>query len=176
MDPSTIMALLQLAVTAYSAANQPKPPGNTQTAQPAGGGTQRAESVFGAGQQTRTSGPPQTVDPQSFSPTGIGQTLMMGTQQPQLPGIYDESQGPAKPLVQQPPKKKEPGIGDVLSQAPEALAAIAPLLMNQPQRPQALVIGAQGGGQGGSMVPGFNLPKRTTIGELLNSLPRPRYG
>lgn len=92
-----------------------------------------------------------------------------------LAAAADPNKAPtSKPI----PTKDEGGLKDVLKSLPGALADVAPLLaLFQPGQAQNHygIIGGQGGPQG-QLVQGMNLPKRPTIGELLQALPRARYG
>lgn len=177
------LATIGSTVAANEAA--PKPAGNLVTPQAQGGAkTPAASSVFGTGlPQTSTPAPPGVSLGQFIDPMVMKTAMTPGTN----PGAFDANAGPAHPMPGEgtpqapsaaPTKGATPGIGDTLSQIPQALATIAPLLGlgQQQQRRQSVVLPAQGGGHGGEMVQGFNLPHRTTIGELLASLPRPRYG
>jgi hypothetical protein len=160
-------ALIGGAASMAAADKNAKGPG--QSPLPAAGGAPNpsAQSVFGTGL-------PGLVDQQPVQPT-IGQYI-----DPGLAAVM--AQGPPKPEAAKVPEPQKgtsnPGVGDVLAQVPEALAMVAPLLamaQNQPRK-TLTPVGAQGGGHSGQMVQGFNLPQRRTIGELLTSLPRPRYG
>lgn len=156
-------------------------PGPAQTAAPAqGGGNTSAANVFTQNVPDTTQGPPKPVEVNQFSSPGIGAALASAPAAPGATTMYDPNAGPAKPMPGTAGGTTGMDWSKVLAQAPEALAMIAPLLSQQPQRKSTSVLGAQGGGAGGSVVPGFGLPtqgmRRPTIGELLQSLPRAKYG
>lgn len=185
-----VLQALAAAGSVYQATKSPpKQAGSTQVAPPAGGQAgPPAESVFSVGTPQKQSQGPEavTLDQNPFlanlaqsllapqQPVGTGTVLAPGMP-PNMPPLPNPI--PAPTPAPTPVQEKKPSIADILGSVPEALAAAAPLLgLDRPQAPQTHVVGAQGGGSGGQMVQGLNLPRRTSIAELLASLPRPRYG
>jgi hypothetical protein len=147
MDPMTIAMFAQLAMQALGGKSET----NVQQPAPiAGGGP--AASVFG-----------NLPLPEKKATPGAVQAPAL----PDIGGIIANA-APAED------KKKTKGQ-EVLAAVPQALATIAPLLFPD-QQTSTHVVGAQGGGRGGELVQGLNLPRRMTISELLAALPRPRYG
>ena len=196
VDDAVLIALIQAAAmagtAAYTANNTPKMPGKTDVVPAQGGGTSKAENVFSINTPQKAGATPAPVAPPPNDPM-ISQLLAIG---PPKPGESTGPQGaPAKladlsytpgpngdPYSAGPPAPAGAGQGvnwsDTLKAVPGALATIAPLLaMAQQQRGgYSHVVGAQGGGAGGNMVQGLNLPRRQSMAEILANLPRPRYG
>lgn len=177
---SALAALLGAGASAYSAANPPKQPGSTQAVTAQGGAGSPAESVFSVSTPNKAAAAPQGANFQeTWNPQTILQSLISGnsTQPPMLPAGTAPTT-PTTPATTPSPVQAKSSITQILGSVPEALAAAAPLLglMQDQNRTQAHVVGAQGGGSGGQMVPGLNLTRRTSLAELLASLPRPKYG
>lgn len=182
--PAFIIPLITAALSAgaavYSAENQPKPAGNLKTPDPAGAAPNDASSVFAVNTPGKGGMTPGPIN-QQWSPDSLFQMILAG-QQPGSGVLRPQDAAPPPVAAPAPQKAPTPATAgpkgsEVMQAIPEALAAIAPLLAmaGQDRRGQVHVVGAQGGGAGGSLVPGLNLPQRRSVGELLASLPRPRY-
>ncbi len=176
-----IAALIGLAGNAVlqEQAKKNQPP---QIAPVAGQTKAPAQSVFGTNVPDRQSAPITDPTVKQFTPASLIGSLLQpsaATADKDLGAAANAQVG--NPIGSNGPITGKPGGMDwktVMQGIPEAMAVIGPMLMDRQQRPT--VLPAQGGGQGGSVVPGFGLPtqgmRRPTIGELLNALPRPRYG
>lgn len=185
MALASALAIVSALTSVYSATKSPpKAAGQTTTAPVTGGNTgAKAQDVFSVATPQHPAPGPVSMDSNSFLATllpallGSGQPQPVGTGtvlKPQDPGMSPTTEAaPASPAA-----GKKPSISDILGSVPEALAAAAPLLgLGQDQRqPSTHVVGAQGGGSGGQVVQGLQLPRRTSLAELLAALPRPRYG
>lgn len=150
-----------------AAKNMPgAPAASTPIAAAGSGGQSAAQNVFAQNVPQKAIAAPTPVAPPA---SDVGTILASATSKAgSEPNKAPTTDAPANA----PPSK----AGDVLKALPAALADVAPLLaLFQPNSGKQLgIIGAQGGPQG-QVVPGFNLPGRPTIGELLNSIPRARY-
>lgn len=179
---SAIAQIVAAVGSAYVASeNAPKPGGTTQAVGAQGGkAPSTAESVFAVSTPKKAAAAPQAATPDA-NPfvAGLLGPLLAGQSQPVGTGtvLRDPvaSAAPAPPA--QPTPVQKPGLDSILGSLPEAIAAAGPLLANMGQDPRGSTqaIGAQGGGGGGNMVQGLNLPQRQTIAQILASLPRPRY-
>jgi hypothetical protein len=163
--------------------NPPKSKTQTPVA-PSGGGGQQAQDVFGQGipslgsmmvsanQGQSPKAPAAPTMPQGLmgDPAALKQQLASNNQAT-LAELSKNAPMPGMPAA-------GPDIAGLLAAAPEAIAAMAPLLglLQGDKRRTTQAIGAQGGGGGGQMVAGLNLPQHATITQLLQALPRPRYG
>lgn len=165
--PAVVGAIAAALSALASAKGAFDPPENKSTTPvPAqGGGGGPAQDVFQSGVPNKQTKAPGKV---GFEPTPIDiGAIINSVPQPTLK-TKDIGTGGAT-------------VGEVLAATPDALQALSAILSlgQKPQRDRPTVIGAQGGGAGGQIVPGFGLPpapQRRSIGDLLNSLPRARYG
>lgn len=176
-----LATILGAGASVYSANKNGKKV-TTQTAPVTGGQASPAESVFAVNTPHQQTNIPAaaTMQQDPFLANLLG-PLLGNSQQPVGTGTVLKAQDPSAPPAPAPAptpaQQKKPTIADILGAVPEALAAAAPLLgLDRPQAPQTHVVGAQGGGSGGQLVQGLNLPRRTSVAEILASLPRPRYG
>lgn len=115
---------------------------------------------------------------QALAAQGPPPTVPLSPANPPVGGPGSTQQGPpvsrAPPGVpgSEAPPKKGPSIGEILQASPEAILAVAQLLGIGPQQQPADRAAPVPGGTVGNVVPGFNLPQTTTIGQLLAQIPR----
>lgn len=171
-----------LIAAAAQVASQPNGTNTLQTAaQPGAGATPNNQqpSPFSMANAAPEPGQADVAPPDQIQPPAqnvpqnatigdiLAATPTQAQQAPQNAGAAAAPTNGSQPTSQQIME----GIGAALRNP-----AVLQMLGFGPHDQRVTVLPAAAGSHGGQLVPGYNLPGHVSIGEILNSLPRARYG